>query len=320
MTRLAVIVAVGLLAACSGEGENGSLQGYVDGTYVYVSAETSGRVIERPASAGAMVAADDVLFRLDTADEAEAVAGAQARLAEGRAQLANLLSGKRPEELQVIIAELDEARASQSLAEEEYLRQLQLFEKGVVSQAAVDNARASRDASLAKVEATERQLAVARLPARTEEIEAAELNVEALEATLAQTRIALERRTLRAPSEGFIEETFYEPGERVSAGQPVVSLLPAANKKIRFFLPEPLLATVQVGARISVDCDNCQPGLVALIDFIATDAEYTPPVIYTRDNREKLVFRAEAKPLDEAISLKVGQPVDVRLIGDGDAS
>lgn len=317
--RALVIGGVFLLAACSGDAD-APLQGYVDGTYVYVSAETAGRVIARPASAGAMVSVDDVLFRLDTADEVEALAGAEARLAEGKAQLTNLLSGQRPEELQVIIAELDEARASFKLAEDEFLRQLLLLEKGVVSQAAVDSARASRDANLAKVEATERQLKVAQLPARTEEIEAAQLNVTALEASFAQAGIALERRTLRAPAGGFIEETFYEPGEMVSAGQAVVSLLPDANKKVRFFLPETLLATVETGDTVLVDCDNCAEGLSAVVDFIATDAEYTPPVIYTRDNREKLVFRVEARPVGDAVALKVGQPIDIRLGAGGGTS
>ncbi|WP_421724726.1 HlyD family secretion protein [Bauldia sp.] len=318
MKALIIAGAAVALAACNGDDD--TLQGYVDGTYVYVSAETSGRVIERPVVAGGVVAVDDILFRLDTADEAEALAGAQARLAQGKAQLANLLSGQRPEELQVIVAELDEARASFDLAEEEFQRQLLLLERGVVSQAAVDSAKASRDANLAKVEAMERQLEVAQLPARMEEIEAAELNVAALEASLAQARIALERRTLRAPAGGFVEETFYEPGEMVAAGQPVVSLLPDVNKKVRFFLPEALLATVEVGDTVTVGCDNCADGLTAIVDFIATDAEYTPPVIYTRDNREKLVFRVEARPQSEAVTLKVGQPVDVHLVDDGGTS
>ncbi|MCB1495473.1 MAG: HlyD family efflux transporter periplasmic adaptor subunit [Bauldia sp.] len=309
-----VIASALLLAGCFGTSDT-ALQGYIEGTYVYVSAETAGRVVARPVDAGAMVGEGDVVVRLDDADEKEAVTRAEALLAQARAQLANLLSGKRPEEIGVIVAELSEARATFKIADEDYTRQLQLREKGVVAATAVDNAKAKRDAAKAKVEAIERQLEVAKLPAREEEIDAAERYVAAQASALARTRIALERRTLKAPSAGFIEETFFEPGERVAAGEPVVSLLPGANKKVRFFLPEPMLAEIALGDRVSISCDNCDPDMVAEIDFIATESEFTPPVIYSKDNREKLVFRVEARPLGAAGSLKVGQPIDVRILG-----
>lgn len=311
--RAVVLCAAGLLAGCFGSNDE-SLQGYVEGTYVYVSPETPGRVVERPATAGAMVAEGDVLARLDSSDEEEAIAGAEARLAQARAQLANLLSGKRPEEISVIEAELREAQTAFKLADEDHARQVQLREKGVVSNTAVDDATARRDTALAKLQAIERQLDVARLPARAEEIDAAERNVAVLDSALSQAHIALDRRTLLAPADGFVEETFFEPGERVAAGQPVVSLLPEANKKIRFFLPEPLLAGVELGESVAVACDNCEDGLTAEITFIATEAEFTPPVIYSKDNRDKLVFRVDARPLDAAARLKVGQPVDVALV------
>jgi HlyD family secretion protein len=100
----------------------------------------------------------------------------------------------------------------------------------------------------------------------------------------------------------------------VSEGQPVVSLLPDANRKIRFFLPEAALSRARIGQRIDVACDGCSEGLAAEIDLIATEAEYTPPILYSKDSREKLVFRVEARPLAAAAELKVGQPVDVRLV------
>ena len=99
-----------------------------------------------------------------------------------------------------------------------------------------------------------------------------------------------------------------------------MSLLPDANKKIRFFLPEPLLATIKVGDRVRVGCDNCGAGLEAEITFIASQAEFTPPVIYSKDNREKLVFRVDARPLGDAAALKVGQPLDITLTASGAGS
>jgi HlyD family secretion protein len=263
-----------------------------------------------------MIEEGAILARLDDSEEKEAVAGAEARLAQASAQLANLRSGQRDEEISVIAARLAEARTSFNLAEEDYRRKLVLRERGIVAQSAVDDAKAKRDTTESNANAIERELIVAKLPARPEEISAAERNVAAEEAALAQARIQLERRVLTAPAPGRVEETFYEPGERVSAGQPVVSLLPDTNRKIRFFLPEAELSRARIGQRIDVACDGCSEGLAAEIDLIATEAEFTPPILYSKDSREKLVFRIEARPLDAAVELKVGQPVDVRLVAE----
>ncbi len=310
--RLAVIVSPLLLSGCFGAEESG-FQGYVEGTYVYVSAETAGRLVERPVEAGDAVEAGAIVARLDDSEEKEAIAEAEARSAQAKAQLANLLSGQRDEEISVIAAKLGEARTTFNLAEEDYRRKLVLHERGIVSQSVVDDTKAKRDTSAASLDGIERELIVAKLPARSEEIAAAERNVAAEEAALAQARIQLDRRTLIAPAKGHIEETFYEAGERVNAGQAVVSLLPEANKEIRFFLPERQLARVNTGDRIAIACDDCPANLEAEIDRVATEAEFTPPILYSKESRDKLVFRIEAKPIGAAAELKVGQPVDVRL-------
>lgn len=319
--RNAVLVSAALLALSGcGQDKTAVLQGYVEGTYVYVSAESAGLIVERPVAAGDAVEQGALLVRLDDAEQREAVAGAEARLAQAKAQLANLLSGKRDEEISVIAAQLGEARTSFNLAEENYSRQLVLRERGIVAQSVVDDAKARRDTAAANAEAVERQLIVAKLPARPEEIAASERNVAAEEASLAQAKIQLERRQLNAPASGQIEETYYEPGERVSGGQPVVSLLPDANRKIRFFLPEVRLSLVKIGDRIEISCDGCADGLMAEIDRISTQAEFTPPVLYSKDSRDKLVFQIEARPLGATAELKAGQPVDVRIVAPSETA
>jgi HlyD family secretion protein len=307
-----VVTAAFALTGCFGNSAP-EIQGYVEGTYVYVSAEAAGMIVERPVNDGDTVEEGALLARLDEPEQKEAVTGAEARVAQAKAQLADLRSGKRPEEVSVIAAELQKALSALNLAEENYQRQVVLRERGIVAQSVVDDAKNQRDSDNASVAAIERQLAVAKLPARPEEIAAAERNVAAEEAALAQARIQLERRRLSAPATGRIEETFFEVGERVNAGQPVVSLLPDANVKVRFFLPEESLASVQIGNMIAVSCDGCADGLTAKIDRIATEAEFTPPVLYSKDSRTKLVYRIEAKPLGAATELKPGQPVDVTL-------
>lgn len=306
-----ILVCVGL-SGCFWRQEP-ALQGYVEGTYVYVAAESGGRVVARPATAGTQVAEGDILFSLDDADQKEAVAGAEARLAQAKAQLANLMTGKRPEEIAVLEAELARVRSTFSNLDEEYRRMAQLRENGIVAQSVVDAAKTARDAAEAEVQAAERQLEVAKLPARAEEIQAAERNVAAQEAALAQATIQLDRRQIAAPAAGLIEETYFEVGELVQVGQPVISLLPDANRKIRFFVPEPQLADVAPGKMVAVACDGCAEGMTAEITSVSTQAEFTPPIIFSRDSREKLVYRVDARPLGEAASLNVGQPVDVRL-------
>ena len=301
-----------LLAGCFGSSAP-TLQGYIEGTYVYISAESGGRVVARPAVAGSRVNEGDVLFALDDADQKAAVAGAEARLAQARAQLANLQTGKRDEEVSVLAAAVSSARTTFQNAEDDYRRKLQLLGKGVVSQSVVDAAKTATDTAQAQVDSTERQLQVSRLPARPEEIEASERNVAAQEAALEQAKIQLDRRRIKAPAGGLVEETFYEPGELVAANQPVVSLLPDANRKVRFFVPEPLLSSVKPGMTIGIGCDGCAPGLQADVELVSTAAEYTPPIIYSKDSRDKLVFRVDARPLGAAADLKVGQPLDIHL-------
>lgn len=301
------------LAACSSADDR--LQGYVEGTYVYVAAESAGRVVERPVVAGERVAEGDVIFILDDADQREAVAGAEARLAQARAELANLETGARPEEIAVLASELSAARTRFRTAEDDYLRKLALLDKGVVARSVVDDAKAARDAAEANADAAERQLLVAKLPARSEQIAAAERNVAAQEAAVAQAKIQLDRRQIRAPAGGLVEETYFEVGEQVPAGQAVVSLLPDANRKVRFFVAEADLARISVGMTVGVGCDGCPAGLTAEVAFVSTSAEFTPPVIYSRDSREKLVFRVDARPIGETVNLNVGQPVDIALGG-----
>lgn len=308
---VAAVLPLALLAACTGG--DAPLQGYVDGTYVYVSAEAGGRVVQRAAVAGTRVGAGDVLFALDDADQKQQVAGADARLAQAEAQLANLQTGQRPEEVAVLASNLSAARTALAQATDDYNRKLTLLQKAVVAQSVVDDARAKRDSAQAQADAAERQLLVAKLPARPEEIDAAQKNVAAMRADLAQAQTALERRRITAPADGLIEETFYEPGELVAAGQPVVSLLPDANRKVRFFVPERMLAGVAPGKSVAIGCDGCAAGLAAEVTFVATAAEFTPPIIYSKESRDKLVFRVDARPLGEAATLKVGQPLDIRL-------
>jgi HlyD family secretion protein len=131
-------------------------------------------------------------------------------------------------------------------------------------------------------------------------------------ANLAAAQTRLDRRRVESPAAGMIQEVYFRPGETVAPGRPVIALLPPSNLKIRFYAPETGLASIEIGETVTVSCDGCQPGLTAKVSFIAQSAEYTPPVIYSREERAKLVYLIEARPADP-LQFRVGQPVTVAL-------
>jgi HlyD family secretion protein len=126
----------------------------------------------------------------------------------------------------------------------------------------------------------------------------------------AETRVA--RRNAYSPADGTIQQVYYRPGETVPAGRPVIALLPPGNLKIRFFAAQGDLPAIQFGDSVTVTCDGCEKGLTAKVSFISRSAEYTPPVIYSLEERSKLVFLIEARP-DQPDKFRVGQPVSVTL-------
>ncbi len=131
-------------------------------------------------------------------------------------------------------------------------------------------------------------------------------------ANLEWSKTRLARRRALSPADGTIQEVYYRPGETVPPGRPVMALLPPGNLKIRFFTPEGLLPDIKYGQTVSVSCDGCEKDLTAKVTFIAKSAEYTPPVIYSREERAKLVFLIEARPAHPE-KFRVGQPVTVTL-------
>lgn len=201
------------------------------------------------------------------------------------------------------------------LSASQLAQQESLLGKNFVSPSKVDEARSAHEQAKAQVEAAKQQIATYRTAlGRQAEVSGAEAEVRAAAAQVAQKRWLVEHKSVTAPAEGEIFETYYQPGEWVPAGAPVASLLPDERRRVRFFVPEPLLATLKPGASVEVGCDSCTAPIRAQIDFISPKAEYTPPVIYSRGAREKLLFRVEAVPTPSAaLSLRPGLPVDVRL-------
>lgn len=313
MSWIAETLAAALAVLGLGGGDAVPLaHGYAEGEYLRIAAPVAGTLDTLAVTRGGRVEAGAPLFALDRTSARAERDRLAAGLAQARAQLADLRTGRRPDELAVVAAQRAQAEAALRYSEAELARQQTLVARKVSSNDRLDAARASRDGDRARLEELTAQLAVSNLPARPEQIRAAEDAVAQAEAALAQADKRLAELAPSAPEAALVEDTLFNPGEWVPAGAPVVSLLPPTKRKLVFFVPEPLMARVRPGDEMTVRCDGCPPGLTARVTYVAPRVEYTPPVIYSVGSREKLVFRVEAR-LEDGAALNPGLPVDVEL-------
>ena len=299
------------LTACT-RPSNHLLPGYAEAELVHVSSPLGGTLTGLAVTRGQHVVVGADLFRLDADVEVLARNEAQARVEQAQAQTANLRKGRRPLELQAISQQLAQAQAALRASAAQLARSEQLVQQGFLPPGQLDDARAARDRDAAHVRELDAQLQVARTAARPDEIAAADAQRRAAQQALEQERWREAQKQRRAPVAGMVFDLPFRPGEWVAAGNPVVVLLPADGVKLRFFVPQALLAGVQVGQAVGVGCDGCPKGLQARVSYVSPQAEFTPPVIYSNDSRQKLVFMVEARPAPGS-ALKPGQPVDVSL-------
>ncbi len=301
-----------LLSACSPNGKS-DLHGYVEGEYVRVAAPFAGQLSVLSVQRGMPVEVGAALFVLEQENEKAARLEAGEHLQSAMARLANLQKGKRVDEISAVEAQLAQARASAKLSQTQLQRDERLVKERFIAPERLDQARAARDRDQSHVDELAAQLRVTQQGARPDEINAANADVKAAQASVEQAQWRLEQKSVKAPVSGLVQDTIYSAGEWVPAGMPVVSLLPPSNIKIRFFIPEPQLAKYKIGQALQVTCDACAK-LNAQVSYISTQAEYTPPVIYSNEARTKLVYLAEARLTPEdAVKLHPGQPVDIIL-------
>lgn len=286
--------------------------GYVEGNYVQIAPVATAQILALTVTSGDRVTSGQPLVELEKRDAEIALAQAEAAMSRADSQLANLRQGKRPEEIRVIEASLASARAQAGEARRTADRLLDLAARGVATESQRDDASTAAEVAEARVTEIEANLAVAQLPARPDEITASEAALREATAARDHARWQLEKRNLTAPADGVITDVIRRPGEIATAGQPVLSLLPDGAVRLRLYVPEAAIARIAPGSQLSVHCDGCPPDLVATISYIADGPEFTPPVIYSVDSRQKLVYLVEATPVDGS-SLKPGQIVDVDL-------
>jgi HlyD family secretion protein len=289
--------------------------GYVEGDYVLLAPIEVAQVETVAVKRGDRVVPGMTVVTLESADAKIAVAQAQAGLAQAQAQLADLQIGKRPEEIAVLKAEVDMASAQAADAKRKFDRAADLFKRGAGTQADFDTASATLETANAQVGQATANLAVGGLPARPETIKAADNQVKQAQATLEQAQWRLSKRVLAAPSSGRVNDVIRNPGDTAGPTAPVISILPDGAVKLSVYIPESAFSSVKVGTLLGVHCDGCGPDVKARVSYVSPDPEFTPPVIYSLENRQKLVYLVEARPEGDAGPLQPGQIVDVDLAG-----
>jgi len=289
-------------------------QGYVEGEFVYVASPLPGALQILSVERGGEVKRGDALFTLECGAEQAARDEAERKVAQARANLEDAKQGQRPTELQSIQAQLDQALAALALSQKEFERQDKLVRTGAAAQDDVDRARSTRDQDTKRVSQLEANLQTARLGSRADQIVAVEAALRSQEAALAGAEWNLSQKRQVASESGLAFDTLYRPGDWVAAGKPVVVLLPPENIKARTFVAQDKVGLIHAGDRVSVIVDGVKDLYEGKVSYISAKSEYTPPVIYSQDMREKLVFMVEISfDPSTAVKLHPGQPVDVRF-------
>jgi HlyD family secretion protein len=288
-----------LLGACGAE-ENSRWLGYVEGEAALVAPPQPGWITSVDVMRGAQVKKGDPLFTLDAVRESAARDNAQAQIAAAREQgqqAAAQLAQAQAEQAQI---EADIMRAEKELARQEELVRIGASPRRDLesAQAAFDSAKARRS----QTQALQGQATAARRQA--------EAQAKQAQASLETASFNLSERAVRSLVSGRVEDVYFRQGEYAPSGAPVVSILPPENVFVRFFVPETAVANLMPGTEVHIGCDGCAPDLTGTISFIASEAEFTPPVIYSVGNRGRLVFKAEARA-PSGLPLRPGLPVEV---------
>jgi HlyD family secretion protein len=286
-----------------------ALSGYVEGEAMYLSSSTAGQMSAVSVVRGQRVAAGQPLFAVDAGPLVGQRDQAAAALAAAQAKAQDASKGQRPAELSVFDAEEAAAQAQLRDAQSEYDRIAPLVRQGVYAPVRLDQARSARDTAAANVRAAQRRREVATLGARRDALVAAEAQVDQAKAALMEAQSRLDQVSPKAPADARVQDVFFQKGEWAAPNQPVVALIPDDRVRLRFFVPEREVSYYRVGAAVTFACDGCKGG-PARINYVSPSPEFTPPVIYSRNTRDRMVFMVEARP-DDPRALNPGQPIDV---------
>jgi HlyD family secretion protein len=291
-----LLFSVLLLFGCDNS-ENYKFDGYIEGEFVYIAPTSPGILDVLHVAKGQKIHRGQSLFAMETVN-------LQAILDQAISKRDNLVKGKRSEEIDVVARQKEQAEADFANAEKAYSRCLLLAKTNAVSQSDLDEKTARRKALQARVQELSAALVVAKMGARSDEINAAHQEV-------IQAQNNLGKAIPVAKQDGIIMDIYYRSGEFVNAGAPVICFLPFENVKCRFFVSEATLRKIKLNQKVKINL--AQEKIDAKITFISPKAEFTPQMIFSVESRKKLVFMVEASPNNFSEHLHPGLPVSISL-------
>lgn len=300
------------LVSCQKQQDNGIINGYVEEEIRLVAAPQSGWMIQMELKEGDKIESDDFLFALDNELQLAQLQFAKNNLKAAQAKVKDLQKGIRAEELLTIKSQLKEASEKLDLARKELQRTQALFDKGLLDDAQLDAAKTNVEVAKAQSESVRSTIKSSQLGARADQILQAEALAEANRAQLDAETYNLSQREVYSRIKGTIKEVFYHQGEFVQQSAPVMSVHVPHLDKVRFYIAQSELTKIKTGQAIQVMADGLSQPETATISYISETAEFTPPVIYSKESRQKLVFLIEARLPDNS-SLHAGMPVDIQL-------
>jgi HlyD family secretion protein len=286
-----------------------SAQGYAESEDLYLTSPYSGTLRSLPVARGDVVKKGDLIFQLDANPEALQVDAINGVLAEEQALLADLKAPKRKPEINAAIEQVNQISSKLSLAKIRMKRFRELYERKAGNLDKSDAAKHRFEELQALKKQKEYELEFLKLGAREEQIFSQAAKIKAVIAKKDFFKWQLAQKSRYAPDAGKVSDTFFVEGEWVPAGKPIAAIQMPQYIWIDFFVPVRLLPKLHTGQTIQLSCAAC-PSSEAVVAYIAPEAEYAPPLVYSRENNDKLVFRVRAKPVKSGL-YKPGQPVTV---------
>jgi HlyD family secretion protein len=310
MNRRFAIVGVALVAAACGQGDDDTrilASGHVEATEVQISTKVGGTLERLAVDEGSAVEVGQEIARIDTVDTELALDSARAELARARAELRLLLAGPREEEIEEARAQLARAEADRAGAARDLERMEGLLAAGSGTTKARDDARTREELAAATVEVARQRLRRLEAGFREEEKDAGRARVRAAEARIAQLEQQIEDASIRSPVGGVVTRKLSDEGELMAPGTGLVTVTDLANAWLNAYIPEPALGKIRLGQKAEVVTDDGQTR-EGRVSFVASQAEFTPKNVQTRDERVKLVFRIKVALDNEDGLFKPGMP------------
>ncbi len=298
------------LAACTSDSQPHTVTGYVEAELRWISAPQAGWITEQNVTKGDIIQPQMILFQLDQQQQIADVEQAKQNLLAAKALHDDLTKGARQEEIDSLTSQLEASEARKKLALSEWQRISSLVVKGLATSEQLEQAQTDLAVNNSQYKTLLTDINIARLGGRTDLIAQANAQINAAAAHLETQRYQLKQRTINSSMTGLVHTVHYHQGEFVTAGAPVLTVRLTDQDKVRFHVSQSQLPQLSLGQHVQVKADGENNWRPATINYISSTAEFTPPVIYSKDSRQKLVFLIEAR-LKSSNSLPPGLPVEV---------